>query len=281
MLFSQQSPKFPWRFYSGSIFILSALFWASFTSAGSAKPISASDHKLSLAREDQLAQLFYPQPSENQRIQVIGIGEASQSADRAAFTLQFAPKGNDSGLRGMQTALTQTDLEPILAALEAEGITVIETEISQPSSQGLPFPIPGTSQSGGAEIVVALENPEPEDLDRVIEIVKPVGSDRVTLKTAKVQFELDNCAALERETYQAAVEDAQNRAEAIADSIGATLEMPSVSEPFYTVALPGCSLRALSFLNQPQTYKPGMETELQLVRQLFLSYPTVKRLPSQ
>jgi hypothetical protein len=158
---------------------------------------------------------------------------------------------------------------------------VVTTKISQPSSQGLPFPIPGISQAGGAEIVVALDNPESEDLDQVMAIVQNVSSDRVNLKTAKVEFQLDNCAALERETYQAAIEDAQNRAQAIADSIGATLEMPTVSEPFYTVALPGCSSSAFSFLNQPQTYKPGMETKLQLVRQLFLSYPTVKTVPSQ
>ncbi|NBD18900.1 MAG: DUF541 domain-containing protein [Cyanobacteria bacterium] len=281
----------PYRFPSPLIVIVSTLFWTSLTSIASATPlastvleremISSGDHQLPLERNRQLAQLFYPKPSENQTIQVIGIGEASQSADRAAFTIRFTPKGDSpSSLEGMGVPISMADLEPFVDALKAEGIAVSETQIAQSNPQMLPFPLPGNSDSDGTAIMVSLENPQPEDLDNVIEIIRTVEkqSDRLSLKTAEVQFELDNCTGLEQETYQAAVKDAQNRAQAIADSIGATLDIPAVSEPFYSLALPGCSIKTFSFLNEPQTYEPGMATELQITRQLFFTYPITKAL---
>jgi len=283
-------PLTPYRFPSLSIVIISTLFWTSLTSIVSSTPLastvsereitSSDDHQSFLVRDRQLAQLFYPKPSESQTIQVIGIGEASRSADRAAFTLHFTPKEDNSALPGMATPLTFADLEPIITALKAEGISVLETKISPGNSQALPFPIPGNSDSGGAAIVISIENPQSEDLDQVMQVVRAAEKqgDQISLKTAKVQFELDNCTALEQETYQAAVNNAQNRAQAIAKSIGATLDIPAVSEPFYSLALPGCSLRTLSFLNQPQTYKTGMETDVQITRQLFFTYPITKTL---
>lgn len=284
-------PLTPYRFPATSIVIISTLFWTNLTNITGATPlastvseremISSDDHQPFLERDRQLAQLFYPNASEGQTIQVIGIGEASQSADRAAFTLRFTPKGDrPSSLEGMGVPLTMADLEPFVDALKAERIAVSETQISQSNPQMLPFPLPGNSDSGGAVIVVSLENPQPEDLDNVIEIIRAVEkqSDRLSLKTAEVQFELDNCTGLEQETYQAAVKNAQNRAQAIADSIGATLDIPAISEPFYSLALPGCSMKTFSFLNEPQTYKPGMATELQITRQLFFTYPITKAL---
>ena len=279
------------RFPFTSILMLSTLFWTSLTSIVVATPlastfsqreiISSGDSQKFLERDPKIAQLFYPNASEGQKIQVIGIGEASQSADRAVFTLRLTPK-EDS--RASEVPLMMADLEPFIDALTAEGISIRETEISQSNPQMLPIPFPGNANSGKAVIVVSLENPQSEDLDKVMEIVRTVEQQNqqntpLSVKTAKVQFELDNCTALEQETYQAAVKNAQNRAQAIADSIGATLEIPAVSEPFYTLALPGCSSKTFSFLNQQQTYKPGMETKLQITRQLFFTYPITKTLP--
>lgn len=281
------------RFSYTLVLMFSTLLWTSLTSLVVATPlastfsererISSSEHQQFLERDPKrLAQLFYPNASDGQKIQVIGIGEASQSADRAAFTLRLTPKGdNRSSLEGMGKPLTMADLEPFINALTAEGFSVNETEISQPKPQMLPIPLPGNTNSGGAVIVVLLENPQSEDLDELMEIVRSVAnqSARLSVKTAQVQFELDDCTALEQETYQAAVKNAQNRAQAIADSIGATLGLPAVSEPFYTLALPDCSSKTFSFFNQPQTYKPGMETNLQITRQLFFTYPITKTLP--
>lgn len=97
--------------------------------------------------------------------------------------------------------------------------------------------------------------------------------DRLSLSAARVQFELDNCPALERDAYEAAVNDVNNRAQAIAGSIGAILDIPAVSEPFYSPVLPGCLLETFSWLNRPQPYEPGMATDLTVIRQLFFTYP--------
>lgn len=280
------------HFSSTSVLMFLTLLWTSLTSVAVATPLSStfSEREMSssgeqqqfLERDPKLAQLFYPNASDGQEIQVIGIGQASQSADRALFSLRLTPKEDSrSSLEGMGEPLTMADLKPFVNALTAEGISVSETQISQPKPPMLPIPLPGNSDSGGAVIVVLLENPQSEDLDKVMGIVRSVEkqSARLSLKTAQVQFELNNCAALEQETYQAAVNNAQNRAQAIADSIGATLDLPAVSEPFYTLALPGCSGKTFSFLNQPQTYKPGMETKLKITRQLFFTYPITNTLP--
>lgn len=203
------------RFSYTLVLMFSTLLWTSLTSIVVATPlastfsererISSGEHQQFLERDPELAQLFYPNASNGQKIQVIGIGEASKSADRAAFTLRLTPKGdNRSSLEGMGEPLTMADLEPFVNALTTEGFSVSETEISQPKPQMLPIPLPGNTDSGGAVIVVLLENPQSENLDEIMEIVRTVEkqSGRLSVKTAQVQFELDDCAALEQETIK-------------------------------------------------------------------------------
>jgi len=258
-----------------SIAVLSTLLC---TSLGSTNPVSSQNHPQFSDSDREVTQLFYPDAREGQNIKVIGIGQASQSADRAILTLRFtiAETLSSQGIASLPPEAFVEALKPIVSALTAAGIENIETQIPPPSQQVLPFPGPRRPDPDGAAIVVSLDNPESEDLDKVIEIVQDVGegSDRVRFRTAQVQFELEDCAALAGEAYQAAVRDAQNRAEAISGAIGATLDTPAVSEPFYIPVLPGCLSPSLSYFNQPQTYKPNMEMELTIIRQLFFTYPT-------
>src|SRR5919202_3934018 len=74
------------------------------------------------------------------------------------------------------------------------------------------------------------------------ESFKPIVDALVGIGVPANAIELKDCRALERAAYQAAMKDAQERARAIADAIGAELgKVPSVAEPFYDVFLSRCS----------------------------------------
>lgn len=286
----QHGPKPKWGQNIPRTFITCVFLWSNLTAPAYARkflslPQNLNELTLSPNNEKPIetgvsdsqktAQLFYPGADENQNIKVVGIGQASQAADRAIFRLLFTfNPASQPDLGPLQVE----DLEPVIDALADEGISrsAIETKL-KPARQGLPFPLPfpSGSNSDSVEVSVNLDDPKSEDLDTIIEIAQEVDNarDRFSLSTAKVQFELDDCTTLEQEAYQAVVNDAKNRAEAIAGPLGATLNSPSVSEPFYSLALPGCSLgSSSSFPNLPTNYEPGMSTDVNIIRQLFFTY---------
>ncbi|MEM9216948.1 MAG: hypothetical protein AAGD25_21690 [Cyanobacteria bacterium P01_F01_bin.150] len=232
------------------------------------------------------AQWFYPE-GDRSIVQVIGIGQVSQPADQAVLTLPFAPVYQTEPLPdgvlsqfGWEEPdpLTLEELQPIVDALVDAGLeaSAIEPKIvpSQPGSFSWPFPSGGSL--GGALVIVTLEDPQITVMDRAVETVQGVveDSDRLEFGSPKVKLSLDNCIPLEQESYQAAVASAQARAEAIATSLDVELAIPAISEPFYSPVLSGCYGDSFSVFGEgDEPYIPGMDLSIELIKQLFFSYP--------
>ncbi|MBE9126331.1 MULTISPECIES: SIMPL domain-containing protein [unclassified Coleofasciculus] len=236
----------------------------------------------------KIAQLFYPQVSEQATLRVIGKGRASQPADRASLQFKFIsnipfespPEGVLSQFDTPGEPLSEESLQPIVDALVAIGVpaNAIEVKIVEPTGSILPFPFPSTATEGGAEVAVMVEQPTRDRLDQIVDTASDAANnlEDILLSTINVQYAVDDCQALERAAYQSAVEDSQNRARAIAEAMGADLRgAPSVAEPFYGIFLPGCNSEGnLPFGGSAATpYDPNSPVEVEVTKEIFTSYP--------
>ena len=233
-----------------------------------------------------MAQWFYPE-GDRSTVQVIGIGQVSQPADQAVLTLPFSPVYQTEPLpEGVLSQfgweepepLTVEELQPIVDALVNSGLDASDVEAKiVPSQAGLfSFPFPSGSSLGGALVIITLEDPQIAVLDQAVETTQGVveESDRIDFGSPQVKLSLDNCLPLEQESYEAAVASAQARAAAIATSLDVELSTPAISEPFYSPLLSGCYGDSLSVFGEgDEPFVPGMDLSIELVKQLFFSYP--------
>lgn len=107
-------------------------------------------------------------------------------------------------------------------------------------------------------------------------------------KTAKLftqqylQYRLNDCAALEKTAYTAAITDAQRRAQAIASATGVQLaEHPSIAEAFYSTFYPStCNPSTKSFYPSGDSfysegfipYSTKIEATVETRKDLFVTY---------
>lgn len=91
-----------------------------------------------------------------------------------------------------------------------------------------------------------------------------------------MQYSAKDCQALERAAYQAGVQDAQNRARAIAEAMGGKMrKVGSVAEPFYNAYLPGCNSGGnLPFGGDAaSSYDPNAPVEVEITKEIFVTFP--------
>lgn len=198
-----------------------------------------------------IAQFFYPPANNPQAFMVLGKGKAKQKADTAVlkFSLNAISPTDDNTVAYFVKAQKKTPLETqvkdIVDALVAIGISKTDIEIQYPqnSSGGFsfPFPLPTPTNNTNTKIFVTVANPTHPRLQQIITTAgsairkdQPFKFDQV-----EVRYSVNDCQALQRETYKNAMKDAQNRAIALADAVNAELNpIPSVAEPFYGIFLP-------------------------------------------
>jgi hypothetical protein len=233
-----------------------------------------------------ITQLFYPAVGDGQTFRVIGKGRATGAADTARVEFKFSsntpseepPEGTTSQFELQATPLTKESFKPIVDALVGIGVpaNAIEVKISESRRNALPFPFP-SSETGGAQVVVNLDQPVRERVDRVVTVVNQAASksNKLSVDSVGVQYSVKDCRALERAAYQAAMKDAQERARAIADAIGAELgKVPSVAEPFYDVFLSRCSSGGnFPFGENTPSYEPNAPAEVEVKKDIFVSFP--------
>lgn len=237
-----------------------------------------------------LAQLFFPPAGQRSVLRVVGKGEARQPADTAHIELDVSESSDVSGEFPEETpfqggsntpvSLTKKDLQPIVDALIQSGIPEAEimVKITQPRSTGFPLPIPPIGSAGKATVDVKLEQPTRDRIEAIITTAREATEkeEKLLLDGVKVRFEVKDCPQLEAKAYAAAVQDARNRAEAIAKVLDAKLSaVPSVAEPFYGVFLPGCNAeQRLPFT--PEDAGDELDSlEVEVKRDIFVTY-TVK-----
>lgn len=241
----------------------------------------------SSTRNHLMAQLFYPPASEQQALRVIGKGRARGEADTARIQFNFTTN-EDTNIPSeggvlfqaemAQATITRETLKPIVDALVAIGVPAdtIEVKITEPQPSVLPFPFPSTGTEGSAGIVVEVEKPTRDRIEQIVKVANETASKNkeLAVDSVDVQYSVKDCQALEKAAYRAAVNDALNRARAIAEALNADIGIPSVAEPFYGVFLPGCnSDGSLPFTSSSSTYDPDAPLEVVVTKDIFFSFP--------
>lgn len=265
----------------------------------------------------QISQLFYPSSSEQAAIKVLGQGQVSLPADVAKLEFQVSGSSAPAAPETPQTeeaeesepeaenpdstspetpesmtpeaptlVLGKEDVAPIVNALKAAGVaqSAIEVLIEEGSSSGFPFPFPGSD--AGAKIRVRVANPTRDRLQQIVKAANSAASKSETLSISKVnvQYITTDCGKLAQAAYTAAVQDAQKRATAIATAMGVRLSgAPSVAESsLYDLFVPLCTENSelpsfLPFGDLSSAYEPDAPPQVQLRRDLFMSFPVQTR----
>lgn len=255
--------------------------------------------KVESNRNDLVAQLLYPRVSDRHALMVLGQGQVSVSADTARIeflfnryspvetppeaTVQFktdnAPKPPIDNIEPAPIPevkpLTKASLKPIVDALIAIGVErdAIDVQTQEPMS------------GDSAKLVVKLDKPTRDRVVRIVTVAKDTASkaEQFVLQSVGVRYLVNDCQALARSAYQAAVKDARNRAEAIAQAMGVRLSnMASVAEPpFYDMLVPLCSQESslpsfpfgFGLGGNTSSYDPNAPAIVQLRRDIFVTYP--------
>ena len=247
-------------------------------------------------RNKTVAQLFYPRVNDRHALMVLGQGQVSVPADTARVEFVFTryssvepapespvqfktenlPKPSIDVPQPETpeiTPLTKESFLPIVDAIVAIGVPrdAIEVQTQAPMS------------GDSAKLVVKLDKPTPERVLEVVTAAKDAGGkmEQFVLQSVGVRYLVTDCQALARSAYQAAVKDARNRAEAIADAMGVKLSnMASVAEqPFYDLLVPLCSQESslpslpFGFGAPASNFDPNAPAIVQLRRDIFVTYP--------
>lgn len=162
-------------------------------------------------------------------IQVTGFGSASGSPDVALVQLGVQLFASDLG----QAVTDANDtMEAVIAALEAEGVAsedIRTTNFSIYQESGFPPPMPmdGEAQTEvqNRYVVNNVVEVRVRDLDRISDVMQ-AALDAGANNVYGLNFGLDDSASLEAEARTLAVEDARERAQALADAFGLAVGDP-------------------------------------------------------
>ncbi|MCL1465599.1 SIMPL domain-containing protein [Argonema galeatum] len=249
----------------------------------------------------RVAQMFFPSVNNRRAIMVLGQGQVSIPAETARIEFTFnsndpseppplpslpsltqqSEENTPSEVQPTVEPLTKERLKPIVDALIAIGVPANAIEVSSSSSSSSSFPFPFPASEGGTKVLVKADNPTRDRIQQIVNTVNEAASKngKLVVGSVNVRYAMKDCQTLVRAAYQAAVKDARNRAEAIAQAIGVRLGIPSVSESFiYDLFVPLCSETSelpsfLPFGNNTTPYDPNASTEVRLRRDIFVTYP--------
>ncbi len=169
-------------------------------------------------------------------ITVLGTGEQSAKPDRAVVGLTVG--GSEIGPGGQSFALVeQSEIQPVVAALDDAGAEQIAVDRFAQGVYG---------NESAAQINFALKHPD--EVDQSIAAARTALRKHTDydLQAASVVFGFSDCASVEQEAWRAALADAADRAQQLADLSGAKLgrilavsEAANSSSP-YAPAASGC-----------------------------------------
>jgi uncharacterized protein YggE len=165
----------------------------------------------------QGAQLIQAVPAGEQEITVLGYGEAVAVADsvRVRLSVPTQPNYGPTGFPQF-TPVDEENMQILVDALIENGIDA--TEITTNT-------FAWSSYTGSAAGEVTFTYAEPANLMTLLAAVQETLEDRrgPPLPIANTSFRVDDCLALESEAWQAALDDARQRAERVAALMEAEL----------------------------------------------------------
>ena len=176
-------------------------------------------------------------------------------------------------------SVSEAEMKPLVKVVaKAAGVSPSQVTVKVPKSRSRisPFPIPSLGGNDSAYVMVKVKQPTPNKIEKVIVAAENHLQDSSTLALddVKVNFKINECEQLKLNAFEAAVADAQKRAEAIAGAMKATLSAnASVAEPFFNMFVPGCdSGKGFSLSGKKNSYEPGDPIEVVVDRVIFFTY---------
>jgi uncharacterized protein YggE len=227
-------------------------------------------------------------------IQATGIGTASAPAQTAHLQILLGSSGffatgpmemtpgtpsidlPPAGPMG-QVSLSVEQLAPVIDVIAAAGITEDAIEVTIPAASS-PFG-PGGPET--AEIRAAIDQPQGEDLATLVAAIRATAPNGgLTVLHVGARYEAADCAALVQQARDAAIADANQRAEGLAQGLGVTLgELLQASESPYFGPTGTDSCAPAGTAGDFGPYGPGTEpafdpdsTEATVIVQVTLTY---------
>jgi len=175
----------------------------------------------------------------------------------------------------LPSPITEADLAPLIDAIKAQGVSDADIEV-------VIYPAGGYydyyGSGGSARVTVTLDNPA----DRVGALVD-AGTQAVNesgtlyLQNVSVLYTVDDCSALLAEARRAAVEDARENGEGLADALGVSPgDVLFASEYVYSPSGPSpCEPTFDTYYGygyEGPSYDPAMPAEAQIVSNVSISF---------
>jgi uncharacterized protein YggE len=151
-----------------------------------------------------------PEADENEP----GFEESSSGADVSSDSVRLGDPGTRS-FRAQE--ITEADLQPIVDAIAAQGVSTADIEVVVEPSYGDPY------YGGSATIRVAVQNVD--SLEGIMDAAADAASDLedISFYGSSVSYTASDCASLEQAAMEAAVEDARERGQTFASALGVGL----------------------------------------------------------
>ena len=211
---------------------------------------------------------------------VLGYGMASAAADSAILEFYFSTgiavkpdavpgnTGSGSSEQAQTTAsITESDLQPVIDAIVAEGVSRDSIEFLG-GSYYEPF-------YSSATLRVTTR-----DLGKLGEIIQ-AGTDaagtltNIALQGSYVSYTISDCAGLERQALQAAKQDAEARADVLADALNVARGAVTAASTYSYSTFGGTACNGGSIAPYPiggVTYAVGQASQVQLSASITVTY---------
>lgn len=259
------------------------------------------DTAVGTGRSDLVAPEFAPYPylalQESQTgITVQGFGSATADADSAVLELYFggtyayregiepvpepdsgqsepssggvAPSTPETDLLQQAQPITDADVQPVVDAIAAQGVSADDIEVIVQPSYGDPY------YGGSATIRVTIRNVDA--LEGIVSAASEAASglENISFNGSGVSYTVSDCAALELAAMQAAVEDARERGQTFASALGVGLGAV-VGASHYSYSPSGSPCDAGASGPYPLggiAYAEGQSPEVQLVATVTVTF---------
>lgn len=269
--------------------------------SGMAPGAPVPDTAVGTGRSDLVAPEFAPYPypalQESQTgITVQGFGSATADADSAVLELYFggtyayregiepvpepdrgqsepssggvAPSTPETDLLQAAQPVTEADVQPVVDAIAAQGVSLDDIEVIVQPSYGDPY------YGGSATIRVTIRNVDA--LEGIVSAATEAASglENISFNGSGVSYSVSDCAALELAAMQAAVEDGRERGQTFASALGVGLGAV-VGASHYSYSPSGSPCDAGAGGPYPLggiAYAEGQSPEVQLVATVTITF---------
>ncbi|MEM7557062.1 MAG: SIMPL domain-containing protein [Cyanobacteria bacterium P01_A01_bin.84] len=267
------------------------------------KKSSSTDTNI-LKSNQTIAQLFYP-PVDRKVLRVVGKGIVKIPADNAKIIINFrvnrynrypspsrlprayfkmrlsdslaintkqaSPKKPPTPPKKKNEPLTKDTFKSVIEKLITNGVNRDNIDVFISNQYGRNI----------ARMVINIKKPSRDKVEEIVNLVTEEAKniDRVSSDRVSVDYSVNECQNGVNLAYESAIKDANNRASALAKTMGLKIGTPSIAEPFFSMFYPSCSSDLTSSFSafggyySRQPYNPEKPAEVEIRKDIFVSFP--------